>query len=100
MYLYGAECLTKIDITDRRHEQFFLNVPSLDFAEIQREIREGVFAISDLYSYHHNSYSRLTRIIRELQQGSESVWEAPRSESWWEVARQQVEARRHQRNHR
>jgi hypothetical protein len=99
MYAYGPECLRRIEIQETRRAAFVLEVPSLDAVELWKEYLAGKLAVSDVRSLARN-HGSLAKQLRELNQCGDTTWEAPRSEAWWKNARQAVQQRQREREHR
>lgn len=78
LYLYGDTAL--LGITDLEHRQceFLLDVPEMDFQEIENSYRRGELAISDLAAFVRASNS-IKGIQARYRRAGDTSWNAP---SW------------------
>jgi hypothetical protein len=67
--------------------------PCEDGKIVAEDFYAGRQGISDVKAFVH-AFNILTKTSRDMRQSSQTEWIAPKPESWWAAARQQLEARR------
>jgi len=100
MYLYGYECLRKVEKPEGR-ATFTLAVPSMGAKDLLSDYKAGQLAISDVLSLARN-HGNILRILSDLKREAEgeTTWEAPRTDEWWANARAAAQRRQHERDQR
>ena len=73
--------------------------PCEDGKIVAEDFYSGRQGISDVKAYVH-AYNILTKTSRDMRQSNQTEWIAPKPESWWAAARNNVEQRRHEREKR
>ena len=81
LYLYGNEALLSATDIDRRTE-FLVDVPELDFQEIEQQYRTGTLAITDL-----NAFVRAFNFIKRKQAEYRRAGECGFSSNAWIAGR-------------
>ncbi len=76
VYLYGEEALLSIADLAHRQCEFLLDVPELDFQEIEAQYRRGELAISDLAAFVSAS-NRIKGVQCKYRQRGETSWTSP-----------------------
>jgi hypothetical protein len=81
LFTFTAEALIRIEKgtsdNGRTETTFYLDVPSLDCDEYEKEFQEGTLAISDLMSFV-KAYSLLTSRLKKMTREGETSWVSSR----------------------
>lgn len=76
LYVYGEECLRKIEMDERRRAGFTVGIPSFDFQGFEREYHsEDGLAISNLKAFVR-IHGNLSRRLRDMNRIGEASWTA------------------------
>jgi hypothetical protein len=84
-YTYTFDALLEISITTgegKKITDFFLDIPSLDAAEIDLELKEGRLQISDCNALIKN-YSRVTGLLKQLHREGRQSWKSHAYQEAW-----------------
>lgn len=92
VYTYAGSELVRVTLLDEKVTEWTFLVESEDARILQEDYfsTQGL-AVSNVRAFV-NAFNRLAQQQRELRRTGVALWEAPRSENWWLLAKSKGDA--------